>query len=407
MKEQILRHALSFIALVVMSLPVHSTEAPSVGPDEGEMMDEPSDKAEDVKLELTAELEAEAAVDLEILGETIAPGEHRKMLWRSPQSFGGFVSPAPLHVINGERPGPVLCFTAALHGDEINGIEISRRLLHKLEAKALRGTVVILPIVNFEGFLRLDRHIGNRWDLNRFFPGDAKGSYPSRVAHALFHDVIVKCDALVDLHTGSYYGENLPQIRGDLSHSGVAKLARGFGGLSVVHDSGPPGSLRGAATQAGVPAVALEIGVALKINVEQVEQGVDGILTLLRRVGMLGRGLRLLEPKASFFHIEWVRSNTSGILINHADLGDRVTKGQKLAEIIDPILSETEDVLAPLDGKVLGRAENQFVSPGFALFRIGVEKTLEEMEAKAEAEAEQSESDDEPKAVPDPEFEQN
>lgn len=396
-----LRHAVSFIALVLMTLPAHSTEKPSAGPDKDEVMDTPPVEV-DAAIDSTAKLEAEAAAAFEILGETVQPGERRRINWRSPQSYGGFASPAPLLVLNGKRPGPVMCFTAAIHGDELNGIEIARRVMKDLTAEDLRGIVVSMPIVNFEGFLRLDRNIGNRWDLNRFFPGDAKGSYPSRVAYALFHDMIMKCDALVDLHTGSYYGENLPQVRGDLAHSGVAKLVEGFGGLNILQDEGPPGSLRGAATRAGVPAVVLEIGVAHTLNIKQVETAVDGIFTLLRRLGMLGRGLRLLEPKPTFFHIEWVRSNTSGIVINEAELGDRVSKGQKIAEIIDPIRSETEDVLAPLGGTIVGRAQNQFVSPGFALFRIGVEKTLEEMEA--DAKAAQRESDREPKV--DPELDQ-
>ncbi len=380
--KQMLRCPFSFFALACLALPVHASEMPGGGSETGDMVVKRT-PTPDASIDVEAKVEAEEAVAFKILGETIPPGERRRLEWRSPQSFGGFVSPAPLIVINGERPGPVMCFTSAVHGDELNGIEISRRVLEKLTTQALRGTVVSMPIVNFEGFLRLDRHIGSRWDLNRFFPGDAKGSYPSRVAHALFQDVIVHCDALVDLHTGSYYGENLPQVRGDIAHSGVAKLVDGFGGLNIMQDAGPPGSLRGAATRAGVPAVVLEIGDALTINVEQVEIAVDGIFTMLRQLGMLDRGLRLLEPKPTFFHIEWVRSNTSGILINEAKLGQGVSKGQKLAVIIDPIKDEREDVLAPLDGTIVSRAQNQFVSPGFALFRIGVEKTLEEMEADA------------------------
>jgi predicted deacylase len=376
--------AASFIALALMAIPVHSTEMPTVGPDEGEVVATSPTKV-DTGLDFTAKFEAETATEFEILGEAVAPGERREMRWRSPQSYGGFAVPTPLIVLNGERPGPVMCFTAAIHGDELNGIEITRRTLQKLTAKELRGTVVSVPIVNFEGFHRRDRYIGDRRDLNRFFPGNAKGSYPSRVAHALFNDVIMKCDALVDLHTGSFYRENLPQVRGDLTHSGVAKLANGFGGLSVLHNEGPPGTLRGAATRAGVPAVVLEIGEALTLDMEQVETAVDGIFTMLRRLKMLDGGFRLLDPDPTFFHSEWHRSETGGIFINEVKLGDRVSKGQKIAEIVDPITSKTEDVRAPFDGTILGRAQNQFVSPGFMLFRIGVEKTLDEMEAGAKA----------------------
>ncbi len=313
--------------LTLFAAPAYSTEAPSVGPEPGEVVSEPPEKEEDqvdFEAKWKAKLDLEAAMPFEIVGVTIPPGERRMLQWKSPQSFGGFAAPTPLIVLNGKSPGPVMCFTAAVHGDELNGIEIVRRLLDKLTVEELRGTVVSVPIVNFEGFHRRDRYIGDRRDLNRFFPGDPKGSYPSRVAYSLFNDVISHCDALVDLHTGSFYRENLPQVRGDLANPGIAKLAEGFGGLTILHNEGPPGTLRGASTRAGIPAVVLEIGVALTVNIEQVDISVDGILTLLRQLGMIG-GLDLLDPRPTFFHSEWIRSETSGIFINELNLGDSVT----------------------------------------------------------------------------------
>ncbi len=329
------------------------------------------------------------ATDFRICGQAIKPGARVSVTLPVPQLYTQTPMEMLVHVVRSRQDGPCLFVCAALHGDELNGIEIIRRLLDKLAVEELRGTVVSVPIVNFEGFHRRDRYIGDRRDLNRFFPGDPKGSYPSRVAYSLFKDVISHCDALVDLHTGSFYRENLPQVRGDLADPGIAKLAEGFGGLTILHNEGPPGTLRGASTRAGIPAVVLEIGVALTVNIEQVDISVDGILTLLRQLGMIG-GLGLLDPKPTFFHSEWIRSETSGIFINAVKLGDRVSKDQKIAEIIDPVTRETEEVLAPYDGTILGRAQNQFVSPGFSLFRIGVEKTLEEMETDAKAKKEES-----------------
>lgn len=236
-----------------------------------------------------------------ILHREAEPGETLQLRWRSPQLFGGFAMLSPLTVIHGQFPGPVMCFTGAIHGDELNGIEIVRRVAAGINAAELRGTIVAMPIVNVEGFHRRDRYIGSRADLNRMFPGTENGSYASRVAHALFQDIILNCDALIDVHTGSFYRENLPQVRGEMENDAIASLATSFGGMTVLNSPTPSGSLRGAATDAGIPAVVLEIGVALILDMEQVVTTVQGIRAMLGHTGVLPSDGKAPKDSPHFF----------------------------------------------------------------------------------------------------------
>ena len=325
-----------------------------------------------------------------LVGTDIEPGTRRDLRWFSAQSPGGFAVPTPVIVVNGRRTGPVLCLTAALHGDELNGIEIVRRVMLDLDPEKLRGIVVGVPIVNLEGFWRRDRYIGDRRDLNRYFPGSPDGPYPGRVAYALFSEIIQKCDAVVDLHTGSFFRENLPQLRVDLTVKAVADLAKGFGALTALHSPGPSGSLRGAATAAGIPTVVMEIGGPLSLEPEKVELGVKSLQTFLHTIGMTDRVWSWTRPQPVFYSSDFVRAEAGGILINTVELGDRIKAGDVLAEIIDPVSNSVFKVTSHSNGTILGRAQNQFVSPGFAIFRIGYEKSLEELEEKAEVEKEKA-----------------
>ena len=176
-------------------------------------------------------------------------------------------------VINGANPGPVLCLTSAIHGDELNGIEMIRQIILELDPKILRGVVVGVPIVNLERFWRKERYIGDRRDLNRYFPGNPEGFYPERVAHALFTDIVQPCDMVIDLHTGSFFRENLPQLRVELTVESVAKLAKSFASITALQSISPPGSLRGAATKAGVPTIVMEIGGPLSLETDKVTVG--------------------------------------------------------------------------------------------------------------------------------------
>jgi hypothetical protein len=203
---------------------------------------------------------AEEAAPLVVLGEVIEPGTSVRLSWSPDQSFEGIAVPTAVLVVHGVDDGPTLCLTAAIHGDELNGIEIVRRVLYDLDPSELSGTVIGVPIVNLQGFRRGSRYLPDRRDLNRFFPGTGYGSSASRIAASFFTEVIQHCDALVDIHTGSFARTNLPQLRADMKIPEVAKLTQGFGANSVLHNPGAVGTLRRAATDSGIPAVTIETG---------------------------------------------------------------------------------------------------------------------------------------------------
>src|SRR5690606_10179010 len=174
-----------------------------------------------------------------------------------------------------------------IHGDELNGIEVVRRVLYTVDPAKLNGALIGIPIVNLQGFRRSSRYLPDRRDLNRYFPGNPQGSSAARIAHSLFHEVMAKCDALVDLHTGSFHRTNLPQLRADLTNPDVAALSKGFGATVVLQSRGARGSLRRAAADAGIPAVTMEAGEPMRLQEEAVSHGVKSIESLLDSLGML------------------------------------------------------------------------------------------------------------------------
>lgn len=348
------------------------------------------------------EPEPEPPAPFEMLGSEVAPGETRRLSWVASESFSGISVPTPVLVSHGTKTGPTLCLTAAIHGDELNGIEMVRRVLYGLDPENLTGTVIGVPIVNLFGFRRSSRYLPDRRDLNRYFPGDARGSSASRIAHAFFESVISHCDFLVDLHTGSFHRTNLPQLRADLSHPEVLKLTQGFGATAVLRSEGQVGTLRRAATDAGIPAVTLEAGEPTRFQPDEVAHGVKGIRTLLNKLGMLKRVSLWGDPQPVYYSSEWVRADSGGILFSRVNLGDEVEKGQVLGTVTDPITNHRTAIHAPVRGRILGMALNQVVIPGFASFRIGIEKSSEEVvkEAVQVPDDSQVETQDTPKDKP-------
>ncbi len=310
---------------------------------------------------------------LYVLGERVAPGSSRTLYWSASELFAGVDIMTPVLIVNGRRAGPTVCLTAAVHGDELNGIEIVRRVMHSLDPQTLNGAVVGVPIANIQGFRRTSRYLPDRRDLNRHFPGNAVGSSASRIANSFFEQIISNCDALIDLHTGSFHRANLPQLRADLTIPRVVEVTRGFGSTVVLHSLGQPGTLRRAATDAGIPAVTLEAGEPMRLQVDEVEHGVNGIVTLLTTLEMLEGEHDWGDPEPVYYASIWVRAERGGILLNQVDLGEYVDAGDLLGTITDPVTNAQSHIRAPTSGMVLGRALNQVVMPGFATFRIGVE----------------------------------
>lgn len=310
---------------------------------------------------------------LSLLGEEIQPGELKRLAWYDRQSFPGLESPAPVLVAHGRGRGPVLCLTAAIHGDELNGIEIVRNLIFGIDPARLNGTVIGVPIVNLHGFRRQSRYLPDRRDLNRFFPGNDFGSSASRIAHSFFQSVVMHCDALVDLHTGSLRRTNLPQVRADLNNDDIEHLTRGFGATVVLHSAGTVGTLRRAAADTGIPAVTLEAGEPMRFQPDEVSHGVKALRSLLSHLEMDSNAGLWREPQSVYYRSSWVRADAGGILTNRVELGQQVEQGALLGTLTDPITNERAEIRSPYQGRILGMALNQAMMPGFAAYHIGIE----------------------------------
>ena len=305
---------------------------------------------------------------LELLGATIPPGTVQRVSWYPPDSFGGLSEPTPVLMV--------------------------RRIIFDLDAGQLTGTVIGIPIVSLQGFRQGSRYLADRRDLNRYFPGDVRGSAAGRIAHSLFTGIIVNCDALIDLHTGSFHRTNLPQVRGDLSIEAVAHLTRGFGATSVLNSAGPVGSLRRAATDIGIPALTLEAGEPHRFQPEEVDHGVRALRSLLNHLEMVPRFRRWREPQPVYYESVWVRTNEGGILVSVVPLGAQVTKDQLLGTVTDPINNRRFEIRAPHKGRLIGMALNQSVIPGFAAYHLGIAR--EEAELAATPPGEDPGADDAP-----------
>lgn len=324
-------------------------------------------------------LRSSSVKSLKFLSHDVAPGTRQNLEWLHPCNENN-VPPVSIvvHVVNGKKPGPILCLTAAIHGDELNGIAIIRQIVDGLDPEKLQGAVIGIPVVNLEGFNLHDRYIGDHIDLNRCFPGDREGSYPERVAHGLFNDIIMHCDAVVDLHTGSHLRENMVQLRADLACKKVAQLSAGFGDLNVMQSIATVGTLRHAATEAGIAAIVMEIGGSQGVEYDKVCIGVKGLISLMSSAGMIGEQGFVPALQHVFLGGGWIRAEVGGILVNRVELGVVVTEGQLIAEIIDPFSSKVQRVVAPFTCTVLGRAHSQQIEPGFALFRVAMERLEED-----------------------------
>jgi len=310
---------------------------------------------------------------LELLGATVMPGTAQRLSWSATELFEGVPVSTPVLVVNGALSGPTLCLTAAVHGDELNGIEMVRRVLHEIDPENLSGTIIGVPIVNVQGFRRGSRYLPDRRDLNRYFPGRANGSAAARIAHSFFTQVIEKCDALIDLHTGSFERSNLPQIRADLRDPNIVTLTQGFGSMVVVHSVPTNGTLRYAATRAGIPTVTLEAGGPLQLELDEVKHGVKGIKTLINTLGMISKISLWGDPGPIYYRSSWVRVNDGGILLTDVSLGSTVQQGDLLGTITDPISNARTELRSPYSGRIIGMARNQVVMPGFAAFHIGIQ----------------------------------
>ena len=275
----------------------------------------------------------------------------------------------PVHVIHGRRPGPVLLVSAAVHGDEINGVEIIRRLLVKKSIDRIKGTLIAIPVVNVYGFVSKSRYLPDRRDLNRSFPGYENGSMASRLAHVVMTQIIPHTTHIIDLHTGAVNRENLPQIRAKLQDNPeLESLARAFGVPVILNAELLENSFRAAAFDKGIGVLLYEAGEALRFDEVSIRAGVRGVLQVMIELGMRPRSKRPRKVESMVANTSrWVRAGQSGILRSLVGTGTKVQEGDLLAYINNPLGENTEELMSPIAGIIIGKTNLPLVFAGEAL----------------------------------------
>lgn len=330
----------------------------------------------------------------EMNGESIKAGERKTIA--IPISRLSDHTPVNLttYVINGRKDGPVMFVSAAIHGDEIIGVEIIRRLITLKILNRVRGTLILVPIVNAYGFVGLSRYLPDRRDLNRSFPGNANGSLASQLAHTFMTEIVGPAQYGIDLHSGAVHRVNLPQIRADLDDEDVNEMARAFGASIMLDANLRDGSLRSSAKDNGCKILLYEAGEALRFDEVAVRVGVNGVLGVMRQVGMLppkksvGKKLQPIRSNSS----HWLRASIGGLMRAKKKLGELVEAGETIAFISDPLGLEEQPVIARASGVVIGRTNLPVVNRGDAVFHIALvrnlskaEETVGQVETEADA----------------------
>lgn len=305
-----------------------------------------------------------------IMDAEVQSGQRRTIALPVADLYNHTTLNMPVQVVHGKHDGPVMFISAAIHGDEINGVEIIRRLLENPALKSLRGTILAIPIVNIQGFLSHSRYTSDRRDLNRSFPGSERGSVAGRLAHLFATEIVQRADYGIDLHTAAIHRDNLPQIRANLEDENTLEMATAFGAPVMLHSNLRDGSLREYATNRGTPMLLYEAGEALRFDEKSIRAGVMGVIQVMRAIGMLPARKRKSVVSVRANSSSWVRAETSGILRMSAGLGQRVKKGDALGVISDPFGVAPCTVEARYNGIIIGRSNLPLVNEGDALFHI-------------------------------------
>lgn len=312
---------------------------------------------------------------------------------RSPFEIGSFTIPAgtretvdlpvsvlsdhtpitmSVHVVHGRRPGPTLFVSAAVHGDEIIGVEICRRLLRAPQLKKISGTLLVIPIVNSIGFLNQSRYLPDRRDLNRSFPGTERGSLASRLANLFMREIVERSDFGIDLHSAAIHRMNMPQIRCSASSDKTTELAEAFGAPIIMASKLREGSLRQAAQTKNVDILLYEAGEGLRFDELSARVGVSGILRVMGALGMTSRAPKPARKPVSSSSSSWLRAPAGGLLRTFKGVGEAVVTGDVLGIIADPFGETEVDITTNQSGVIIGRTNLPVINEGDALFHVAV-----------------------------------
>lgn len=320
---------------------------------------------------------------LKIGTEKILPSERKKFQLEVASLYDYTKLYIPVEVIRGKEEGPILFISAAIHGDEINGVEIIKRLLQKPILNKIKGSLIVVPVVNIFGFNNKSRYLPDRKDLNRCFPGTANGSLGSRLAHLFIKEIVSKCTHGIDLHTGAIHRTNLPQIRACLDDPQTKNLAKNFGVPVIINSKLRDGSLREAARKKKISMLLFEGGEALRFEENVIKSGVIGCLSVMEQIGMTPQ-LQKNRGKTSvnsFIAQDtfWVRASHSGSFRITKKIGDRVVTGETLAIISDLYGCEPYKINAPEDGIIIGASTIPLVNKGDAMIHIATFKNTQKV----------------------------
>lgn len=308
-----------------------------------------------------------------VAGVQVEPGERRDLAPAASESFTGDLTSLPLTVLNGPSDGPRAFVTAAIHGDELNGIAICRRLLDELDIEQVVGSLIVVPIVNVPGAQIASRYLPDRRDLNRAFPGSHTGSMAARIARLLLDEVVSNSDIGVDLHTAANHRTNVPQVRIRTADEATLKLATTFGAPFVLDARLRSGSLRAAAAELNVPVLTYEAGGPLRFDADAIDVGYRGVLRVLQRLGMIPSAPPPAHAEPMVLHeSRWLRAERGGILELHVVSGDHVLPGQPLWTTTSPLGAERAIVDAEEEGYVIGATTLPLVQPGHAVLHIAL-----------------------------------
>ncbi len=318
---------------------------------------------------------------LVIGGREIRRGTSEQIFLKVSEYYTATPVNVPVTVIRGRRPGPKLFLTAAIHGDELNGVEIVRRVMTSLTPEQVRGTLICVPVANRVGFLTHTRYLPGRRDLNRYFPGDPRGNSAARIAHTLFTEIVGRARCGIDLHTASVGRTNLPHVRADMSNDKVRRMARAFATEIIIDSTGFPGTLRAAATAASVPTIIFEAGETFRFQKNMVARGVVGVRSVLASLRMIEEPAKEARFQVVIKRSEWIRSVRGGIGDLLVRPGEIVYAEQEIASITNPFGREVSLVRSPLTGLIIGVTTVPMVNPGDAICHVAkLEKTLSTVE---------------------------
>ncbi len=287
------------------------------------------------------------------------------------ESYSSMDVQIPLHIRRAVEDGPVVFVTAAMHGDEINGTGAIRQLIQEGELNLVRGTLILVPVLNILAFDRHSRYLPDRRDLNRSFPGTCTGSLASRMAFTIFEELVSRCDFGIDLHTASVRRTNYPNVRGDLEDPAVRQLAESYGCEIIINNRGPKGSFRRECTANGCPTIVMEGGEVWKVEPGIVQSAVRGIKNVLRHLQMLEGELDRPDYQVIVQKSKWIRADRGGFLQYHIKPGDVLEKGQPLATNTTLLGDETNVILSPFNAVVIGMTTLPAVSPGEPICHLG------------------------------------